>query len=623
MTRRWWLVAGIGCLATASASAQQTGEELNQKQVLDRWATALGGRERLEKLRSMHLKGIVETGGMKGTFERWTTWRGEVRTVLDLSGAIRQVTIFDGKQGWAVDTNGAVHELSAGNLRSAVASAYEASDSHFFDGRLRGRVVFPGHDTGAPAYVVRLEPDGGAAVTVYLDGKTFLPRKEETEGPLGNQRTITFDSWREFNGIRIPLSIRQSSGDPRFDIAITTEQVEIDLPMAADLFAKPGSGVAKFRFAHGAHQATIPVAVYAQHVFAPVQLNGSETAWFFVDSGAGSSVVTKEWAEKIGLQFEGALQGVGAAGSASLAMAKNVVVGLPGLDVPLTSVAVLDASAALPMLGRRWEGVLGYDVLSQLVVRIDYEHQQMTAYDPAVFAPGAGAVALSLTFLGNWPLIPAKILLPGRAPVVTNCFIDSGAGGLMLSTPFTNANHVFDAVTRKVASTIYGAGGESKRFSGRIAGIELGGYLVREPIAGFSTDTKQGALASPDIGAMIGGEILQRFTVTFDYPHRRILLEPNSHFADPFQGNQSGFSLIAEGADLHRFECDNVEPGSPAETAGLRKGDVLTMINGRAASEYDLEKIEQLLAQTGRTLRLTIERDGKTFEVQLELKERI
>ena len=52
-------------------------------------------------------------------------------------------------------------------------------------------------------------------------------------------------------------------------------------------------------------------------------------------------------------------------------------------------------------------------------------------------------------------------------------------------------------------------------------------------MAGFSTDAKEGALASPDIGAILGGEILERFTVTFDYPHHRILLEPNSHFTAP------------------------------------------------------------------------------------------
>lgn len=617
------LVPAIVFLALQAIQAQPSGPPLTQEQVLERWATALGGRDRLEHLRSVHLKGTVETGGMNGTFERWTTWRGESRMALDIAGAIRQITIFDGKQGWVLDANGVAHELAGGNLRSTVSSAYEASQSYLFAGRLPGHIVFSGHDAGASAYILRLEPDGGAPVTVYLDDTTFLPRKEESAGPLGNQRTITFEAWREFAGARIPVSIRQSTGDPKFDIIVTTRQVETDAPLAAGLFAKPAEAKAHFRFANGAHQVTIPVEVYAQHVFAPVRVNGGETAWFFVDSGAGTSLITKAWADKIGLASEGSMRAVGAAGATGLALAKNVLVSLPGLEVPLASVTVLDAAAALPLLGRQWEGVLGYDVLSQLVVRLDYERQQITLYDPAAFTPGPGAAALPVTFLGNWPLVSGRIFLPGRPPVDTKCFIDSGAGGLMLSTPFTKEHHVSEVVTRKVVSSIYGAGGESKRYAGRIAGIELGGFRLRGPLAGFSEDTREGALASPDIGAMVGGEILQRFTVTFDYPHHRILLEPNSHFADAFQGNQSGLSLVAEGPGFHRFLCDDVEPGSPAEMAGLRKGDVVTMLDGRPSDEFTLDQIDRLLAQSGRTLRLTILRDGRTFDVQLRLKDRI
>lgn len=193
----------------------------------------------------------------------------------------------------------------------------------------------------------------------------------------------------------------------------------------------------------------------------------------------------------------------------------------------------------------------------------------------------------------------------------------------MLSTPFTNANHVLDAVTKRVSGNIYGAGGESKRLAGRIAALQLGPYTLRGPVAGFSTGTKEGALASTDIGALVGGEILQRFTVTFDYPHHRILLEPNSRFGDAFHANQSGFSLVAKGPGFHTFESDDIESGSPADLAGLRKGDVLTAIDGHPASDYDLDKIDQLFQQTGRTLHLTIQRGDRTLEVDLELKERI
>jgi hypothetical protein len=40
--------------------------------------------------------------------------------------------------------------------------------------------------------------------------------------------------------------------------------------------------------------------------------------------------------------------------------------------------------------------------------------------------------------------------------------------------------------------------------------------------------------ANPDDQRKIGGEVLRRFTVIFDYPHQRIILEPNRNFPEPF-----------------------------------------------------------------------------------------
>jgi predicted aspartyl protease len=500
---------------------------LTKEQVLGHWAAALGGRDKLEKLRTIHTQGSIETGGLKGTYERWSTWRGEFRMIIDLSSAIHLVTVFDGKQGWSMDASGSVHDLASGNLRSAVSSAYEASESFIFAGRLPGEVIFTGQDAVQSAYVVRLEPAGGNPVTVFLDEKTFLPKREETIGPLGNNRSIGIARWREIAGIQIPAHVIQSTGDSKFDVTTTVEQVDVNPPLAADQFSKPAETAAQFHFANGAHQTVVPVEVYGEHIFVPVRVNGAETAWFFLDSGAGGSVVTKTFAAKIGLASDGAMRAVGANGATSLAIAKNVVLGLPGLDLPLRSVTVLDAAAGLPSLGRQWDGLLGYDVLSRLVVRVDYQRKQLTLADPAFFAPATTAASLPLTFLGNWPLVPAKILLPGHEPIEIRCFLDTGAGGLMLSTPFVAANHVLKMADKTASSSIFGTGGESKRLTAHIDGLQLGPYLLHDLSAGLSPDAKEGALASPDIGAIAGGEILRRFTVTFDYPHHRILLEPN------------------------------------------------------------------------------------------------
>src|SRR5262249_8243396 len=133
--------------------------------------------------------------------------------------------------------------------------------------------------------------------------------------------------------------------------------------------------------------------------------------------------------------------------------------------------------------------------------------------------------------------------LPGRAFVEIECAIDSGADGFHLTTLFANANHVLESVGRTISTSSVGAGSRTKEFANRIAGLQLGPYMLSDPVAAFSTTEEEGLLASPEIGALINSRILKRFTITFDYPHHRILLEPNNRFSDPFRTNESGLSL--------------------------------------------------------------------------------
>lgn len=618
------LTCVAGLAPCQRAGAQGVAVPLTSEQVLDRWADALGGRENLRNVRTIHQRGTVEVGGVKGTYERWTTSRAELRMAVEIPGGFRQVSIFDGQKGWALDSSGTPHELSGGSLRSAVSGAYEASDSFLFPGRIPGHIELTSEGPNHEAYVLSLEPDGGNPITMYLDERTFLPLREETAGPMGN-RTIHFSDWREFSGVKIPCGIQLTNGDPKSDVMITTEQLEINTPLAAQLFSKPGDTAAPVRFAWGAHEAVIPVEVFLQRVYVPVRVNGGETAWFFLDSGAETSLVSKEWAEKRGLAAGAKIQvGGSGAGTASMGMVEHVVLTLPGVDVPMNTLAVSDFSSILPMIGHAWDGNLGYDVISRVVLRVDYEHKQITVYDPTTFVAGEHIVALPITFMGNLPVVLAKILLTGRTPIDAECAIDSGASGsLHFATPFANANHLLESMHKMTTANLIGAGGETKAVAGRITGLQLGPYTLSEPVVSFSTDLKEGLLASPAICGLIGGEILQRFTVTFDYPHHRILLEPNSHFHDSFRKNASGFSVLARAADFHRFEVDSVDRGSPADSAGVRLGDFLTSLDGHPAGELDLDRIEDILRQAGRTVQLTVNRNGKVLKIKLKLEESI
>ena len=72
----------------------------------------------------------------------------------------------------------------------------------------------------------------------------------------------------------------------------------------------------------------------------------------------------------------------------------------------------------------------------------------------------------------------------------------------------------------------------------------------------------------PNLGGLIGNDILRRFNVILNYDRRYFCLTPNSHYHDLFDYSYSGLSIYWE--DDGMIRVGDVMPGSPAEKAGLK-----------------------------------------------------
>ena len=66
----------------------------------------------------------------------------------------------------------------------------------------------------------------------------------------------------------------------------------------------------------------------------------------------------------------------------------------------------------------------------------------------------------------------------------------------------------------------------------------------------------------------------------------------------------------------------NVEPGSPADTAGVKEGDVVVAINNETIAGRTGMIASVRDAEPGETISITLERAGKTVTVKATLVER-
>lgn len=120
-------------------------------------------------------------------------------------------------------------------------------------------------------------------------------------------------------------------------------------------------------------------------------------------------------------------------------------------------------------------------------------------------------------------------------------------------------------------------------------------------------------MAATDYAGLIGAEFLERFTVVFDSPGKRILLTPNSGYGSPAKYDESGLRIRAEGPGFRRFVVRCIVPNSPASEADIQAGDVIASIDNRSAEDMTLTELRSMLAQPNARYSIGIVRgDGDT-----------
>jgi C-terminal processing protease CtpA/Prc len=160
-----------------------------------------------------------------------------------------------------------------------------------------------------------------------------------------------------------------------------------------------------------------------------------------------------------------------------------------------------------------------------------------------------------------------------------------------------------------------GAGGETTGQIGRVTELKIGNYKIKSPITLFSQD-KAGAFATDQLAGNIGARVANKFRVFLDYDRKRIIFEPNSTFALPYDHAQSGMSMVAEGGDYRVFRIRAVLENSPASEAGLQKDDIITSVNNQTATELTLSILNELFEHPV-PYKLTIRRGDQTLQLTL------
>jgi len=381
-----------------------------------------------------------------------------------------------------------------------------------------------------------------------------------------------------------------------------------------------------FKIMNGQSRIDIPFEDHNNLIVIPVILNDAIPLKFVVDTGVRTAILTeKSYTDLLNINYSRKLTLVGADGvkTADAYVADNISLELPGVVGSGQTLLVLEEDYLLlnRSLGTDVHGILGYELFSRFVVKINYERKIMTLYEPHRYRKPRRYQTLPISVEDTKPYIYTDVVLEDSITLNAKLMIDTGASHPLLFNLGADArlqlpqNHLPSNLGR-------GLGGNIDGHLGRIHSLQMAPFAFNDIISSFA-DAENYVRAFSITGrhGTLGGGITNRFTIVFDYFNEKIYLRKNNRYRNPFEYNMSGIDLIAGGDQYQQIIVKEVAEGSAGYKAGVLPGDEVLMVNGNLTQHLSIKQANAIfMKKNNKTIRLKVRRNGTTKRIKFNLK---
>jgi hypothetical protein len=350
--------------------------------------------------------------------------------------------------------------------------------------------------------------------------------------------------------------------------------------------------------------AVFPFQMQDLHTFIKVRLNNDTTLYTFLfDTGAGETVIEKNAAAALGLDFTEKKSVEGAGGNSDLPAAFDK-------SVQFNSLALRHVSFYLSELpvqnGVQLNGIIGYDLIKDFTCYINYEKSQLELYAPNAKVFIKGGRKQHFTLVENIPVFQLSYTTDEGTQLQGDFFFDTGAGlGVSMNAPYVETHHLTTAFKKKVKTESTGVGASFSQYSLTLPQIEFAGFQLKEVPSNLSL-AQSGATARKAPDGLLGNDVIHRFNVFLNYKTGEAVLSPNPFFNEPFKYDYAGLVIKSKTGD---FIIYKIIESSPAADAGFQVGDKILSVNDTPYN--DLKTLRKVLNEPGATLSIKVERNLK------------
>ena len=385
-----------------------------------------------------------------------------------------------------------------------------------------------------------------------------------------------------------------------------------------------------FDILQGAKKKVIAFDYTHNFILIDTRFNQQIPVRFIYDTGAEHTLLfNREYTDLLGIKYDRKIKVIGSDLSNDLYayVCPSIPIDIKDLDPRYTDVVVLeeDVFHIDELTGVNIGGLIGSSFFRNYIVKFDYKRQELTLFHPKYFKkPNKKYAEFDIQIKAGKPYIKTTCTLQNGTKVETLLLIDTGAGLPLLL--HNNSSEMMFLPPNIVEGKLgMGLGGYVKGYLGRIKGFTLGEFEFENIITSFQN--LDSAFINNPINfrnGIIGNQILSRFEMIIDYNKQKLYLKPITKYNKSFKVDRSGLVIFAYGPKLNQYIVQDVLADSPASNLGIKKGDLITKINGIPTSILDLHHVSsRFYKKAGKTITLQISRNGQISKKNIILRDLI
>ena len=425
-------------------------------------------------------------------------------------GPLQLIFGFDGQKCWGLNWSGVAHYVDIGN----------AKYNELLNRIISGNWSLPASPISIEK-AVRDSDDYDLTITLPTDRisarlivsqKTMLPVSLSYRADSGDE-TWEFDGYQRFSSRTFPTQILDKMPGQTDTYTILSAKQTKTVDSTFELPHVQGSNAAF----DSRVNASVDIKSIGGYMFVKPKVDGKESGWFFLDTGAEVMCIDPKLANDLGAKVMGHEVTSGVVATINLPICRTNSFSLGPITLSHPTFLELDMSSFTKAFGIEISGICGYDFLAHAILDIDPIGSKLTLYQKAVSNLPDGLAWQPIKFSGQIPCSACEFDQKNSGVFS----LDTGSGSTVdfYSPTVARLSMASNRPTTKAQTG--GAGGSTESLTVTIDSFVLGGHRFDHPEVGLQT-TKTGVFASSFLDGNVGMGLMSHFRMILDYPQSRM-----------------------------------------------------------------------------------------------------